>query len=106
MVVRNNECYLPYEIINKIFLYVSSPTCHIFQQSKYYRVCYPFRKLYEVSKRPRKCQRIIRKEYYEIYFRAFLETLGDKAKCVDMRNPIWKLPTDEDFDRDEEILTI
>jgi hypothetical protein len=96
-------CYLPEEIVNRIFMFMSSPTCDIFRQSKYYRVCYPFRKLYEVSKRPLKCRRLIRHEYYEIYFNVFLETLGENAKFIDMSNPIWKLPTDEDFDRDEGI---
>lgn len=93
---------LPLDVVNKVMLYMESPTARIFKQSKYYRTSYPFRKLLEVSKFPRKCKRCIRHEYYKIYFEAFIHSLHAANLSVDLTNPVFALPTDADLDRDEE----
>lgn len=93
---------VPLEVVDKIMLYVTSPTAEIFKQSKYYRTRYPFRKLLEVSKFPRKCQRNIRREYYKMYLDAFIESLGQAREGIDLRNPVFALPTEEDFERQEQ----
>ena len=93
---------LPVEVVHKIMLYMISPTAEIFKRSKYYRTRYPFRKLLEVSKFPRKCQRSIRREYYKMYLDAFIESLGRAREEIDLKNPVFALPTEEDFERQEE----
>jgi hypothetical protein len=34
--------FLPIEIVNKIFMYVSSPTARLIKESQYYRTIFPF----------------------------------------------------------------
>lgn len=99
--MKDSSIHIPMEVVNKIFLFMNSPTVKVFKESKYYRVRFPFRKLYEVSKRPRKCMRHIRHDFYKIYLDAFIQSLGSNRSYVDLANPVFCLPTDEDFDKEE-----
>lgn len=99
--MREVRSCLPDEIVNKILLYTSSPVAEIFKHSKYYGAHYPFRKLYEVSKLPRRCDRKVRHDYYRIYLNAFLESLGPNIVSVEMDHEVFRLPTDEDFDKED-----
>lgn len=92
---------LPVDVVAKVMLYMSSPVADIFKRSKYYKTRYPFRKLLEVSKFPRKCQRHVRREYYKMYLDAFIESLGHTRIYMDLENPVFALPTDEDLERQD-----
>lgn len=92
---------LPEEIIGKIMLYISSPIADILRISKYFGTYYSFRKLNEVSKLPYLCQRKVRHDYYKIYLEAFLESLGRNIVSINRDDPVFRLPTDDDFDQQE-----
>lgn len=67
---------LPKDVVYEIYSYVASPTASIVKCSKFYGVHFPFRKLYGVSKLPKKCRVNIRREFYKIYLEAFTHGLG------------------------------
>lgn len=97
---------LPQPLIEHIFWYVSSPTATLFRRTRYYHHPSPYRKLREVSHYPRLCPIAVRKEYYRIYRDTFIQFLLDAKLEVNMDDPVYALPTDAEFEMEEEDVNV
>lgn len=89
---------LPDHIVSIVLQYTSSPTSTILRASKYYHHPSPYRKLKEVSHFPRLCSTPIRMDYYWIYRETFFDFLRNANLDIDMDNPLFKLPSYEEFE--------
>lgn len=73
---------LPYEIINKIFSYLSSPCSNIIKTSHFYNKKNTLTYLFDVSRHTNLCKRHIRFDYYKIYKQHYVIDLQIDPKLI------------------------